>query len=179
MLVVLCIQLRKDAWEGRDVRLSKLCDIAELLRMQPAMDWDEIDSEARRLGCRRALSVSLAVAHELLGAPLDRSGTSPANPKQLRPLMDYIYHRLLGDSRPESPRLMSREEFHFRIRERWRDRIYSWYSRPWVRDVVRHLKPSAKDQAMVPLPASLGFLYYFVRPIRVARDYAKSLFKRP
>ena len=35
MLVVLTIQLRKDAWEGRNCRLSKICDIAELLRARP------------------------------------------------------------------------------------------------------------------------------------------------
>ena len=30
---------------------------------------------------------------------------------------------------------------------------------------------------MISLPAGLGFLYYLVRPIRLGRDYAKTLFK--
>jgi hypothetical protein len=179
MLVLLGIQLRKDAWETKDLRLSKLCDIAELLRMKPLIDWDEVDREAKRLGCQRALWVGLAAAHSLLGAPVDRAVVSRADAAQVTPLVDYIACRLFPEGASASPLPMSREGFHFRIRERWRDRIYSWYSRPWVRDVVRHLRPSARDQAMVPLPGRLGFLYYLIRPFRVGRDYAKSLFKDP
>ena len=74
---------------------------------------------------------------------------------------------------------MSYEAFHFRIRERWRDRFYSWYTRRWVRYVIRDFRPSAKDRAMISLPARLDFLYYLVRPIRVGRDYARSWFRGP
>jgi hypothetical protein len=176
MLVVLTIQLRKDAWETKEVRLSKICDIAELLRARPTLDWDAVSAAAKRLGCRRALSLALTVARELLGAPVNASIAGQVDNAQIKPLIDYVCHRLFDDMvTPSTP--MSYEGFHFRVRERWRDRVYSWYSRPWVRDVVRHLHPSAKDRSMITLPAGLGFLYYLVRPIRVGRDYARTWFR--
>jgi hypothetical protein len=177
MLVVLTIQLRKDEWETKEVRLSKVCDIAELLRSRPALDWNAVSAAARRLGCQRALSLGLTVARELLGAPVDADIRRRLDEAQIGPLVYYICHRLFGEEMLTPPTPMSYEDFHFRIRERWRDRVYSWYSRPWIRNVVRHLHPSAKDRSMVALPVGMGFLYYLVRPIRVGRDYARSWFR--
>ena len=174
MLVVLTIQLRKDAWHSENLRLNKICDIAELLRSRPAMDWIAVDRAAKRLGCQRALSLGLRVAHELLGAPVNDAIAGRVDPELIGPLVEYIGHRLFDDRVSTSP--MSYEDFNFRIRERWRDWIYSWYSRRAFR-VVMHLRPSAKDRTMITLPAKLGFLYYLVRPIRVGRDYARSWFR--
>ena len=177
LLVVLTIQLRKDAWETKEVRLSKICDVAELLRSQPALDWDAVSAAARRLGCQRALSLALTVARELLGAPVNAAIAGRVDNAQIEPLTNYVCHRLFAEDMVTPSTPMSYEGFHFRVRERWRDRVYSWYSRPWVRDVVRHLHPSAKDRSMVALPAGLSILYYLVRPIRVGRDYARSWFR--
>ena len=179
MLVVLSIQLRKDAWERKELRLSKICDIAELLRAWPTLDWNSVAAAARRVGCQRALSLGLTVARELLGAPVHHDLTHRVDPAQIEPLIHYINHRLFADDTSVASSPMSYEGFHFRIRERWRDRIYSWYSRPWVRHPVMHLRPSVKDRTMIALPAKLGFLYYLIRPIRVGRDYARSWFKGP
>ena len=179
MLVVLTIQLRKDASEpeSRQLRLSKICDIAELLRMQPAIDWDAVSAAARRLGCRRGLSLALAVARELLGARVNDAIAREVDSAQIQPLINYVCHRVFTDDPTMTSSPMSNEDFHFLIRERWRDRLYSWYARPRVRAMVRNLHPSAKDRSMIALPARLSFLYYLVRPIRVGRDYARSWFK--
>ena len=177
MLVALTIQLRKDYWETKQVRLMKICDIAELLRVFPALDWNAVSAAARRLGCQRALSLALNVAHELLGAPVSAAIAGHIGQAQNRPLIDYVCHRLFADDMVTPATPMSQEGFHFHVRERWRDRVYSWYSRPWVRDVVRHLHPSEKDRSMIALPTRLRFLYYLVRPIRVGRDYARAWFK--
>jgi len=177
MLVVLTIQLRKDAWETKEVRLSKICDIAELLRSQPDLDWDAVSAAARRLGCQRALSLALAVARELLGAPVNVAIAGRIDNAQITPLTNYVCHRLFAQDMVTPSTPMSYEDFHFRVRERWRDRIYSWYSRPRLRQIALHLRPSAKDRSMITLPARLSLLYYLVRPIRVGRDYARSWFK--
>ena len=123
MLVVLTIQLRKDAWHSDNLRLSKICDIAELLRSQPAMDWIAVDRAAERLGCQRALSLGLRVAHELLGAPVTGAIAGRVDPELIGPLVEYIGHRLFDDRASTSP--MPYEDFNFRVRERWRDWIYS------------------------------------------------------
>jgi hypothetical protein len=178
MLVMLTIQLRKDGWEQHtEFRLSKICDIAEMLRIRPSLDWDAVTAAARRLGCQRALVLALGAAQELLGAPVNADIAPRVESSQVQPLIAFVCHRLFADKTAAILPPMSNEEFHFRIRERWRDRLYSWYSRPRVRAMVRNLRPSAKDRLMIALPRRLSFLYYVVRPIRVGRDYARSWFK--
>jgi hypothetical protein len=61
--------------------------------------------------------------------------------------------------------------FYLRMRERVRDRIrYGlYYAQQYLRIA---LTPSANDQALLSLPASLSFLYYLLRPIRLLQIYA-------
>jgi hypothetical protein len=49
-----------------------------------------------------------------------------------------------------------------------RARIVLFY---WVR--IPH--PHSKDWALFPLPASLSFLYYFQRPLRLLREHGVRL----
>jgi hypothetical protein len=53
--------------------------------------------------------------------------------------------------------------FHLRTKERWQDRLrYLRYLAGWV------ILPSKKDKQWMHLPAGLGWLYIFLRPIRAA-----------
>ena len=53
------------------LRLRFVCDIAELLRLHSAtLDWDYLLGRARAAGARTALFYALALAQELLDAPL-------------------------------------------------------------------------------------------------------------
>jgi glycosyltransferase involved in cell wall biosynthesis len=179
MLIVLCVQLCKDAWEIHVLRLSKACDIAELLRAHPDIDWHQLDTESARLGCRRIMTVGLAVAHELLGAPLPAPILGRLADPGLEPLIEHIRRRLLDETDRESSRLLTRKQFHFMIRERWRDKLYSWYRGSRLYDIQELFMPTAKDRELIILPARLGALYYFLRPIRLVRDFARMRLKRP
>jgi hypothetical protein len=66
LLIVLCVHGSKHAWE----LLKWVCDVAELLRSQPNLDWDQIISCASNWRCRRMLYMGLSLAHQLLDAPL-------------------------------------------------------------------------------------------------------------
>lgn len=66
LLIVLCVHGSKHAWE----LLKWVCDVAELLRSQPNLDWDQIVSCASNWRCRRMLYMGLSLAHRLLDAPL-------------------------------------------------------------------------------------------------------------
>jgi len=95
MLLILCIQLVKDGLESNPLRLIKVCDIVELLRAYPELDWGRVLKEVRRLGCPRMLLASLSVAHKLLGASVPelplRSVTSP----NLGDLTAHICHKII------------------------------------------------------------------------------------
>ena len=148
---MLCVQLCKDAWESHILRLSKVCDIAELLRRRPDMDWVHLDTEATRLGCRRIMTVGLATAHELLGAPLPQSIHARIADRRIRPLIEHVRHRLLGNDYRESVRALSRRQFHFSVRERWREKLYSLYRGSGLYGIQEMLVPSAKDREMISL----------------------------
>ena len=58
---------------------------------------------------------------------------------------------------------------HMKMRERLRDKV-----RYLVRLATTH---TVGDWMALPLPKPFFFLYYVLRPIRLARDYGRKLFK--
>lgn len=66
LLIILCVHGSKHAW----AQLKWVCDVAELLRRTPDMDWAHVFGCAARWRCRRMLSLGLTLASELLDAPL-------------------------------------------------------------------------------------------------------------
>lgn len=172
MLLVLCIQLAKDAWGENSLRLSKICDIAELLRSHPDLDMDRVLRASRRAGCRRILQLGLAVAHELLDAPVSEAMLAGArNDRRIGPLMAHVHYKLFRQRDGDYVPPLSIPAFHFMVRERWRDKLY-----PRYHDLRSRLAPNEKDREFLPLPDPLHFLYYLIRPVRVARDHARRLF---
>lgn len=65
-LMMLCIHGSKHMWE----RLIWLCDVAELLRRAPNLNWALIMREAHTSGASRMIRLGLTLAHALLAAPL-------------------------------------------------------------------------------------------------------------
>ena len=66
LVLALCIHGTKHAWE----RLKWVCDLGNLLRANPELDWREISHDAVQSGAERALALGLWMAHHLLAAPL-------------------------------------------------------------------------------------------------------------
>lgn len=174
-LLVLCIQLIKDAWGESALRLSKVCDVAELIRSRPNLDRDRVVETARALGCRRILQVSLRVAEKLLGVASTEVSWAGQLDRKLDPLVEHTIGRLFESRVDGDSSRIPMAAFHFKMRERWRDKLY-----PYAREATRRLKPNERDCAVVRLPGSLFFLYYLVRPVRLAKDYlARLVTRRP
>lgn len=176
MLIVLCIQLVKDSWVSiPPLHLSKICDISELLRFHPTIDWQFVLEESKRLGCQRIVLLGLTVAHELVGAPIPESVIYKAHTQpNLSFLTNFIYtNRLLYKDADYPTTDLSPEKLHFKVRERWRDKLYPFYYM-----FIRHFIPSYKDQAFLEFPKHLSFLYFVIRPIRLTRDVVMHFFGR-
>lgn len=176
MLIILCIQLAKDGWGHRynPIRLSKICDLAELIQTHSNMNWKRIFKEAKKLGCQRMLLVGLSIVHIIFGIPIPK-----LSPRLLRSLNNLdiltndIYNKIIHQSSVDYyTEPLSMESFHFKIRERWQDKLYPYYY-----DVKLRLIPNERDRELVSLPESLDVLYYVVRPIRLMRDYGRLLLK--
>jgi hypothetical protein len=135
LLEILCVQVMKDCWERRQQleHVSKVCDIAELLRAHPQLRWSRVFRSAQQQGLQRIVHCALILARELLGAALpsealrriesDHSARNCAR-RMCRSLFTEN-DRLSPLANPYlSLGLRFRQlAFYFGIRERHRDRV--------------------------------------------------------
>ena len=79
LVLALCIHGTKHAWE----RLKWICDVGNLLRANPELNWSEISRAAVQSGAERALTMGLWMAHQLLAAPLPPGHVFDASTERL------------------------------------------------------------------------------------------------
>lgn len=66
LLQILCYHGAKNRWEA----LKHVCDVAELIRAKPEMNWEAVFQRARRTHGERILYLGIYLAHTLLETPL-------------------------------------------------------------------------------------------------------------
>lgn len=66
LLILLCIHGTKHVWE----QLKWICDVAELVRRRPALDWSRILFQAEEWSCRRVVLLGLGLAQTLFDTSL-------------------------------------------------------------------------------------------------------------
>jgi hypothetical protein len=168
LILYLCLHGSRHSWE----RLAWICDIADLIRVHPEIDWNSLMNRARTLGNERALALGLFLASDLLGAslPEDVSARIQIDPKVR--LVAARVRELLFQQEDNRLDISYWCHHHLLMRERFRDRVrlYIHYSRRYFRLILR---PNESDRAM-SLPSSLSFLYYLFRPLRLMRVYGFS-----
>jgi len=178
LLVVLCVQLAKDAGEERDgPPLIKVCDIAELMRRHPELDWQAVARIARDEGVVHVICVGVAVAAKLLGArvpaEIDRLARKVSD---LDALVRHVEERIFdeGNQRYSRSDLLDRLTWNAAIRERFRDR-----NRAMIALLQDVFVPNEPEYALVRLPKPLFPLYRIVRPARLAWKYFRLALGMP
>jgi hypothetical protein len=159
LLTTLCMHGTGHCWE----RLSWICDIAELIRVYPQLEWLAILRHARASGSGRMVGLGLFLAHALLGAALPAAllraiADDPAIERLARQVL-----RTLLQAREARRSLLETSLFYLGAREHLRDR-----ARYCLRLVTT---PTLGDWGIVALPAQLSFLYYLLRPLRLLGGY--------
>lgn len=144
--------------------LRLVCDVAEMVRSHPHLDWPWIFGQARRLRSERMLRLALRLAGDLLDAPLppDVRRYTAADPG-VAPLAEKVRRRLGygGDTWP----LLETYRLDLGLRDRRRDGLGAVFYHTWLA-----VEPSERDRAFVRLPDVLAPLYYLVRPFRVLAE---------
>lgn len=169
LLIILCVQLAKDSQWTAEV-LLKVCDIAELLRTYPQLDWNFVRQQCAKLGTKRILLFSLGVTEVLLGTKLppemgNKIQTDIIVQTAVKQVCTEFFQRSEQSFRDriyvERPYLMKL------MRERWQDKLSYFISTT--------VNPNEEDLAFVSLPQQLSFLYYLLRPVRLILKYLPSL----
>lgn len=112
LLLVLCYHGAKHRW----VALKFFCDVAELLRARPEIDWDEALGLARSMRSLRMVYLGLYLAHTYLGAELPpevlRRVEADAG---VRPLAEHVMEKHQIHHAPADYR--QRLHFHLAVRD--------------------------------------------------------------
>jgi Uncharacterised nucleotidyltransferase len=165
LLIILCVHGTKDLWG----RLSWICDIAEVVRVHQTINWQKVIQQAKKLGSERMLLLGLYLANKLLQTSVPKEVWQKI---QADPVVESLATQVCQQLFCETHNLdgnITTWRFYLQSREnRW--------------DKYRHILfrtflPTVADPAFLPLPESLFFLYYLLRPLRLLGEYAMNIFK--
>lgn len=168
LLIYLCLHGSKDCWKT----FEAVCSVAELVRSHPALDWTWLATRVETMHCERMLFLGLFMANDLLGVdlPAHLCETIKAD-QRIREIAEEIYVRLFpgDDELSQSQFDPNFSSFQVKVRDMLTEKIRYCLSLVF--------RPTREDWRRFPLPASLSFLHYLFRPIRLARGLAETLLK--
>jgi hypothetical protein len=159
LLSALCVHGSKDFWE----RISWIADVAELIQRQTDLDWDRAFQTAESLRAERMLHLGLALANDLLRAPM---------PEEIRKQVRGD-GEALAVAREVEGRTLSRNLSGVSAgnRMRFRRRMVRGMLAGWRYSLRLAVIPAEEDWEMVQLPRLLAPLYLALRPLRLLAKY--------
>ena len=164
-LLILCLNGTKEYWQ----RLNRICDVAELIRSQPNLDWHQVLEQSKTMGFKRLTFLGLILARNFLDAKIPNFVMREIqSDSKVDSLILEVSEKLLSQTW-EPLGMVETTFFHIRTRERWRDKIKCFLG------LMNHsgwISPSKNDLDFLPLPKFLYFIYFFIRPFRIIRKYS-------
>jgi hypothetical protein len=159
-LMLVCVHGAKHFW----TRLAWICDVAELVQAPRAMDWQRAESLAREMRCRRMWLLGLALASQVLSAPLPYSVA-----RQIREDA-----RLGVLARRVRQQYLCGGESSVSAGDRLRFRLHSQDTLATGLRQVRIFatRPTDADWQSCSLPRWAAPLYAALRPLRILRETA-------
>lgn len=153
LLLFLCLHGTKHRWAS----LKWICDVAELVGAQPALDWEAVGRRAAALGGERMLRLGLLLASDLLGAR-PPAGAAPPPDRAVRVLAAEVQATLFAPGGPFDSHPGAGNLFYLKaMTSGWRRARYCLH----VATI-----PTPEDWERLPLPANLAVLYYPLHGLR-------------
>ncbi len=130
-LPILCIHASRHRWE----KLSWLSDIAELIRRNPDLNWEEVIDLAWEFDARRMLFLGLLLTRNLIGLDLPKEVVKKINlDTSVLALASEITEELLNFGNAPQ-KFMKNTFYHIRVKERWQNKLL--YSELFLRWLMR------------------------------------------
>jgi hypothetical protein len=177
LLVILCAHGSKHLWG----RLLWICDVAQLIRANPNLDWATVMRRARKCRSQRMLLLGLRLAQIVLGSELPASVTGAIrSDRRIDPLARDLIAQFIASDIADADRhahAVAVYPWHIKMRERLTDKakLAFQYFRGYVSAAM---VPNAADRDHYPLPARLSFLYYVLHPFRLVSRMSRSRRRR-
>ena len=169
LLLYLCIHGALHCWDS----LGWICCVAELIRSNPNLNCERVTQMVRRVKYERIFSLGLFLAQDLLGAePPEKLNKYLSKDPKIESLAIEVYRNLFhnNDASKNSDISSKFSSFHIKVQDRLSEKI-----RSIVRIVIY---PTKMDWRRFPLPASISFLLYLLRPARLSLELLVVLFKK-
>jgi Uncharacterised nucleotidyltransferase len=161
LILMLCIHGAKDCWE----KLEWVCGLAEVVRADPELDWDDLLKRAKDAQATGVVSLGLLLAHDLLEAPIPVNIVRKLRLRSREGLTDQIVARFFTDS-STSFSLAQRLRLHLELMDSISEK---------ARYCLRlSLTTTPVDWEMISLPESASFLYYPLRALRLLKKYGRK-----
>lgn len=164
LVLFLAVHGAKHGW----INLGWVCDFDETLRARGDSELPALADAARRAGCLRMLLLAVALAADLLAAPIAPLFADPLRRDSVITSLVAGIERRLFASVGMRARLYSEWVVPIRTIASVRGRLRYLASRA--------LTPNIDDLDFLPLPPSLYPLYYAMRPFRLAWQQGRRLF---
>lgn len=156
LIIYLCAHASKHAW----THLQWICDIAELIRANPQLNWQKVQTQAKEWGCQRMLCLGLILVKEVLDTELPKSiEHEVTKDRQAQILAKEVCDHLFDFSGKK----LNSYWFIVRCRERYQDKLQFLACLLFV--------PKQEDWYFLRLPQQFHILYYAIRPIRLLTQF--------
>ena len=161
--LALLVHGSKHAWAS----IHWTLDIAQLAR-RAEIAWPALVALAHRHRAARRVALGLAVAERVHGIELPEVARGIVESARIEPMVARIVEKL-ADAQYQP----------FTIRQAFRMRLALCDTRAdQVRCIAASLRPTPGDWAWARLPRGLWWLYWPLRPVRLAAKYGGSLLSR-
>jgi hypothetical protein len=159
MFLILCLHGYYHCWE----RLLWICDLAEFIRVHQNMDWKRVIEKAHARGYERILLLGLLLSNDILESTIPEDVLQKTQTD--RTVKSFAGHisKLLFSEQDLSSKAFKYFLLQINIWKRLGDKIRYC--------VGRTITPNEADWLALSLPASLSFLYYVIRPMRLLKTY--------
>lgn len=155
-LLLLCMHGCKHVWS----RLNWVCDVAQLLRTTPQLEWSRLEARATEAGLQKAVALGLLLAESVTGVAIPRQVAQDFDSfPSIKPLAEFIASDLF-----EAPGRIRRSSIPYHVRLLGRADLAGFV---FSKEMLR---PTRRDQELFPLPPSLRWMHFIIRPFRLLID---------
>lgn len=167
LLVYLCVHGSKHIWETFEM----LFQIACLLKGD--LNWERILLLSKSINCRKKLMLGLSLSTKFFNSFLpDHIHSMLKKEKNIVQLTSYV-EKILTTPHGKIVWEISKSKFanyQFQTFDRFQDKIRYLFFIVFV--------PTNNDWAVSTLPADLSFIYYIIRPFRLAKNFANHFLQK-
>ena len=156
MLLYLCLHGTFHLW----AKLNAVCDVARLIEVSQELDWWDLLQKAEAAGLRRTLLLGVTLARDFMATEVPMEIAEAADSDQVVAALRADIERKLFTRGNDEPGFVETARLQLLAKDRFPDRIRYCF--------IRALFPTVEDWQRVSLPDCLYFLYFLLRPLRLA-----------